>query len=65
VFYAEGKNGPPLWTLSRASDEAERAEEERLLHIKLEKCLRSVFHKCVLRIHTTCRSAELRLKDHY
>ena len=34
--------------LSRARDPIERAEQDRLLEIKLETCLRSVFHQCVL-----------------
>jgi actin-related protein 10 len=45
VFYAGGPNEPPLWNLSRAANPAEEAEEERILEVKLEKCLRSVFHE--------------------
>ncbi|KAJ7031404.1 actin-domain-containing protein [Mycena alexandri] len=48
VFYAGGPNEPPLWTLSRAADAAEEAEEERILEVKLETCLRSVFHDSLL-----------------
>ncbi|KAJ6507969.1 fungal-specific actin related protein [Mycena vitilis] len=48
VFYAGGTNEPPLWNLSRATDPAEEAEEERLLEVKLETCLRSVFHDSLL-----------------
>ncbi|KAF5340901.1 hypothetical protein D9758_012166 [Tetrapyrgos nigripes] len=48
VFYSDGRNGQPLWGLSRASDAAERAEEDRLLEIKVERCLRSVFHDSLL-----------------
>jgi actin-related protein 10 len=47
VFYAGGKTGEPLWSLRQATDAAERAEDDRLLAIKLETCLRSVFHKYV------------------
>jgi actin-related protein 10 len=47
VFYAT-KAAPSLWSLQRAADTAERAEEDRLLEVRLEKCLRSVFHECVL-----------------
>ncbi|KAK7436979.1 hypothetical protein VKT23_018794 [Stygiomarasmius scandens] len=48
VFYSDGKDGRPLWGLGRAADAAERAEEDRLLEIKLERCLRSVFHDSLL-----------------
>lgn len=44
VFYAVGPNDS-LWKLSRAMDRQERAEEDRMLEIRLQKCLRSVFHK--------------------
>ena len=47
VFYAGGRTGEPLWSLRQATDAAERAEDDRLLAIKLETCLRSVFHKYV------------------
>ncbi|KAG7089391.1 hypothetical protein E1B28_011079 [Marasmius oreades] len=47
VFYAtEGASS--LWTLRRAADAAERAEEDRMLEVKMEKCLRSVFHDSLL-----------------
>jgi actin-related protein 10 len=45
VFFPQGRNGAPLWTLSRASESAERVEEDTLLELKLETCLRNVFHK--------------------
>ncbi|KAJ6623966.1 actin-domain-containing protein [Mycena sp. CBHHK59/15] len=48
VFYARGVNDPPLWNLSRATDPVEKAEQERLLEVKLETCLRSVFHDSLL-----------------
>jgi len=44
VFYAVGPNDT-LWKLSRARSGQERAEEDRMLEIRLQKCLRSVFHK--------------------
>lgn len=47
VFYAAGKTGTSLWDLSRARDPIERAEQDRLLEVNLERCLRSVFHQCV------------------
>jgi actin-related protein 10 len=46
VFFPQGKNGAPLWTLSRASESTERVEEDTLLELKLEACLRNVFHRC-------------------
>ncbi|PPQ64597.1 hypothetical protein CVT26_001995 [Gymnopilus dilepis] len=48
VFYANGPNGPPFWKLTRAMDPAERAEEDRMLEARLQKCLRSVFHDSLL-----------------
>jgi actin-related protein 10 len=47
VFLAGGKAGEPLWNLRRAADPAERAEEDKLLEVKLQHCLRSVFHEYV------------------
>ncbi|KAJ7903315.1 actin-domain-containing protein [Mycena olivaceomarginata] len=43
VFYADGPNGSPLWDLSRGDP-----EQERILEVKLETCLRSVFHDSLL-----------------
>ncbi|KAF9000665.1 actin-domain-containing protein [Cyathus striatus] len=48
VFYAREKCATPLWNLSRANDAAERAEDDRLLDIWLQTCLRSVFHDSLL-----------------
>ncbi|KAF8071805.1 fungal-specific actin related protein [Lyophyllum atratum] len=48
VFLAGGKSGVSLWNLRRATDLAERAEEEKLLEINLQTCLRSVFHDSLL-----------------
>ena len=48
VFLAAGKTGTSLWELGRARDPIERDEQERLLEIDLETCLRFVFHQCVL-----------------
>ncbi|KAJ7475999.1 actin-domain-containing protein [Mycena latifolia] len=48
VFYAGGLNEPPLWNLSRPADAAEKAEQERILEVKLEQCFRSVFHDSLL-----------------
>ncbi|KAJ7592903.1 actin-domain-containing protein [Mycena floridula] len=46
VFQTEGNEA--LWTLGRMGDPNERAEEDRLLHIRLERCLRSLFHDSLL-----------------
>jgi hypothetical protein len=46
VFYAVDPSNT-LWSLSRAANPRERAEEDRMLEIRLQKCLRSVFHECV------------------
>ncbi|KAF8917288.1 fungal-specific actin related protein [Mucidula mucida] len=48
VLYADGKHGAPLWKLNRATNPAERAEEDRMLDINLERALRSVFHDSLL-----------------
>ncbi|KAF8206244.1 fungal-specific actin related protein [Mycena galopus ATCC 62051] len=48
VFCAGGPNDSPLWNLSRATDLAEEAEQERILEVKLETSLRSVFHDSLL-----------------
>ncbi len=42
VLYAGGKSGTALWGLERAVNPADRAEENKLLSINLERCLRSV-----------------------
>ncbi|CAA7267044.1 unnamed protein product [Cyclocybe aegerita] len=48
LFYAGGSSGAPLWRLRRAVDPVERAEEDRILELRLEDCLRSVFHDSLL-----------------
>ncbi|KAJ7455301.1 actin-domain-containing protein [Mycena galericulata] len=48
AFYAGGPDEAPLWNLTRAVDAAEKAEQERILEVKLETCLRSVFHDSLL-----------------
>ena len=45
VFYAGGASGEPLWKLRRAADPVERTEEDKLLQVRLQNCLRSVFHE--------------------
>ncbi|KAF9068969.1 actin-domain-containing protein [Rhodocollybia butyracea] len=49
VFYPNAKSIlKGLWDLNRASDATQRAEEGRILDIKLEQSLRSVFHDSLL-----------------
>ena len=45
VFYACGSTGGSLWNLKRASDLLVRAEEDKLLEVRLQKALRSIFHE--------------------
>lgn len=45
VFWSKSATGNALWGLSRATDLIERAEEDRILEINLERCLRAVFHE--------------------
>ncbi|KAG6865792.1 hypothetical protein C0991_011784 [Blastosporella zonata] len=48
VFLTDKKLGGSLWNLRRATDLAERAEDEKLLEVNLQRCLRSVFHDSLL-----------------
>ncbi|KAG1722571.1 actin family [Suillus lakei] len=48
VFYADAKNYGSLWSWSRATDPAEKAEQDNTLAISLERCMRSVFHESLL-----------------
>ncbi|KAL0954360.1 hypothetical protein HGRIS_003353 [Hohenbuehelia grisea] len=48
VFYAGGEAGAPLWGLRRATNPAQQMEEDKLLEVQLERCLRSVFHNSLL-----------------
>ncbi|RXW16331.1 hypothetical protein EST38_g9526 [Candolleomyces aberdarensis] len=48
VFYTTGQTGEALWQLSRTSDPQDRAEGDRILEIRLQQCLRSVFHDSLL-----------------
>lgn len=45
VFHTGGANGEPFWKLTRAMDPPQRAEEDRLLEVRLQSRLRSVFHE--------------------
>ncbi|EAU85680.2 hypothetical protein CC1G_10952 [Coprinopsis cinerea okayama7 len=48
VFYATGPSGESLWKLERASDQQKRAEEDKMLEIRLQRTIRSVFHDSLL-----------------
>ncbi|KAG2359290.1 hypothetical protein BDR07DRAFT_1378791 [Suillus spraguei] len=39
VFYADPKNYGPLWSWSRATDPAEKVEQDNMLAVNLERCL--------------------------
>jgi actin-related protein 10 len=45
VFYATGKKEESLWMLERARDPVARAEEDKMLEIRLQSAIRSVFHE--------------------
>ena len=45
VFYATGSKSRCLWKLERARDPAARAEEDKMLEIRLQRAIRSVFHE--------------------
>ncbi|KAI6039887.1 actin-domain-containing protein [Pisolithus marmoratus] len=61
VFYSDPTNAEPLWGLSRASDAAIRAEQDRLLEINIEKRMRLVFHESLL---TDPKSRKVILVEH-
>ncbi|KAH6909165.1 actin family [Coprinopsis sp. MPI-PUGE-AT-0042] len=48
VFYATGKKEENLWKLERARDSVARAEEDKMLEIRLQAAIRSVFHDSLL-----------------
>ncbi|KAG2369085.1 fungal-specific actin related protein [Suillus spraguei] len=48
VFYADPKYYGSLWSWSRATDPAEKAEQDNMLVVNLERCMRSVFHESLL-----------------
>ena len=47
VFFGDGQDGHALWRLTRATNQLDREEEDRVLQAKLQDRLRSVFHECV------------------
>ncbi|KAI1796925.1 actin-domain-containing protein [Ganoderma leucocontextum] len=61
VFCTGGDTGESLWTLNRASKPAERQEEDSILEVKLQACLRSVFHNSLL---TDPKSRKVILVEH-
>ncbi|PCH42073.1 actin-domain-containing protein [Wolfiporia cocos MD-104 SS10] len=61
VFYAGGEGCSSLWSLNRALDLADRAEEERMLEARLQTCLRSVFHRSLM---TDPKSRKVILVEH-
>ncbi|KAF8554417.1 actin-domain-containing protein [Imleria badia] len=61
VFYANVATSESLWSWSRATDPAARAEEDRMLEINIERCMRSVFHGSLL---TDPKSRKVILVEH-
>lgn len=45
VFFGDGQDGLPLWGLTRATNQLDREEEDRILQAKLQERLRAVFHE--------------------
>ncbi|KAF9647030.1 actin-like ATPase domain-containing protein, partial [Thelephora ganbajun] len=48
VFFGDGEDGQALWRLTRATNQLDREEEDRMLQVKLQDRLRSVFHDSLL-----------------
>lgn len=48
VFLAAGNEAESLWKLGRTSEPQARVEEEKMLEIRVRRCLRAVFHEYVL-----------------
>lgn len=46
VFFGDGQDGLSLWTLTRATNQLDREEADRILQAKLQERLRAVFHEC-------------------
>jgi actin-related protein 10 len=47
AFFGHGQDGLPLWRLTRATNQLDREEEDRILQAKLQERLRAVFHEFV------------------
>ena len=45
AFFGDGQGGLPLWGLTRAKDQLDREEEDRMLQAKVQERLRAVFHE--------------------
>ncbi|KAF9223377.1 actin-like ATPase domain-containing protein [Gyrodon lividus] len=61
VFYADSANSESLWRWSRATDPLASDEEDKLLEINIERCMRSVFHESLL---TDPKSRKVILVEH-
>ncbi|KAG9315355.1 actin-domain-containing protein [Chiua virens] len=61
VFYANAANSESLWSWIQATDPSARAEEDRMLEINIERCMRSVFHESLL---TDPKSRKVILVEH-
>ncbi|KAH7884756.1 actin family [Phlebopus sp. FC_14] len=61
VFYADPTGAGSMWNWSRATDPAARAEQDKLLEINIERCVRAVFHESLL---TDPRSRKVILAEH-
>ena len=46
AFFGGSPDGLSLWGLTRARDQLDREEEDRMLQAKLQERLRAVFHEC-------------------
>ncbi|KIJ62831.1 hypothetical protein HYDPIDRAFT_135248 [Hydnomerulius pinastri MD-312] len=61
VFYADPTTSESLWNWSRATDPVARAEQDKLLEINIERCMRSAFHESLL---TEPKSRKVILVEH-
>ncbi|KIJ14470.1 hypothetical protein PAXINDRAFT_135114 [Paxillus involutus ATCC 200175] len=61
VFYADSANSESLWRWSRATNPLASEEEDKLLEINIERCMRSVFHESLL---TDPKSRKVILVEH-
>ncbi|KAH0833331.1 hypothetical protein J3R83DRAFT_12399 [Lanmaoa asiatica] len=61
VFYVDTVNSESVWSWGRPTDPSARAEEDRMLEINIERCMRSVFHESLL---TDPKSRKVILVEH-
>jgi actin-related protein 10 len=47
VFFGDGQDGQHLWSLTRATNQLDREEEDRMLQAKLQERFHAVFHEYV------------------